>query len=206
LNIRRSVLKVRGGKSEDTAQRNPEIVPLDDYLQISGLPFKMSPEMTAETAFFGTHESSFASAERMMRKYLPTRISDTLIREVTEHVGRKVFEEDTVQKRCKQAGMRWNEAHAQEMITLKAKEDSGNWSAAVQDFSTEWEFYENNRDELVKKYCGKYAVIADGRVVAAYDDDEVAYNETVKTLPHGSFMIHRITEEEEVFQTSPLTS
>jgi hypothetical protein len=70
----------------------------------------------------------------------------------------------------------------------------------------EWEFYENNRDELVKKYCGKYVVIADGRVVAAYDDDEVAYNETVKTLPLGSFMIHHITEEEEVFQISPMAS
>jgi hypothetical protein len=55
----------------------------------------MSPEMTAETAFFGTHESSFASAGQMIRKYLPTRISGTLIREVTEHAGRKVFEEDT---------------------------------------------------------------------------------------------------------------
>jgi hypothetical protein len=30
----------------------------------------------------------------MIRKYLPTRISDTLIREVTEYVGRKTFEED----------------------------------------------------------------------------------------------------------------
>jgi hypothetical protein len=80
LNLRRSVLKVRRDRSGGTEQRNPEILPPDDYLQISGLPFKMSPEMTAETAFFGTHESSFASAERMMRKYLPTRISDTLIR------------------------------------------------------------------------------------------------------------------------------
>jgi hypothetical protein len=39
-----------------------------------------------------------------------------------------------VQKRCKQAGMRWDEAHAQEMVTLKAKEESGNWGASVRDF------------------------------------------------------------------------
>ncbi|MDR3130104.1 MAG: hypothetical protein LBU18_01000, partial [Treponema sp.] len=39
-----------------------------------------------------------------------------------------------VQKRCKQAGMRWNEAHAQEMVTLKAKEESGSWGASVRDF------------------------------------------------------------------------
>jgi hypothetical protein len=30
--------------------------------------------------------------------------------------------------------MRWNEANAQEMVTLKAKEESGNWGAAVRDF------------------------------------------------------------------------
>jgi hypothetical protein len=44
----------------------------------------MSPAMMAETAFFGVHESSFASAEQMIQKHLPCRISDTLIREVTE--------------------------------------------------------------------------------------------------------------------------
>jgi hypothetical protein len=95
LNLRRSVLKAQRNGSEGTAQRRGEIPPLDEYLQIAGLPFKMSPEMMAETAFFGVHESSFASAEQMMRKYLPARISDTLIREVTEYAGRKVFEEDT---------------------------------------------------------------------------------------------------------------
>jgi hypothetical protein len=76
LNLRRSVLKVQGDGSEGAAQRKGEILPLDDYLRITGLPFKMSPEMMAETAFFGLHESSFASAEQMMRKHLPTRISD----------------------------------------------------------------------------------------------------------------------------------
>jgi hypothetical protein len=69
---------------------------------------------------------------------------------------------------------------------------------------TEWEFYENNRDELVEKYCGKYVVISGDKVVAAYDDEKIAYNETVKTIPLGSFMIHHITEEEEIFQISPL--
>ncbi|MDR1174556.1 MAG: hypothetical protein LBK83_03670 [Treponema sp.] len=87
-------MKVQRDGTEGTAYRNREILPLDDYLQITGLPFKMSPEMMAETAFFGVHESSFASAEQMTRKYLPARISDSLIRDVTEYAGRKTFEED----------------------------------------------------------------------------------------------------------------
>ena len=68
---------------------------------------------------------------------------------------------------------------------------------------TEWEFYENNRDELVEKYTGKYIVISGNKVVSAYDDENVAYFETVKTIPLGSFMIHHVMEEEEVFQLSP---
>jgi|GEM_PF-639729 len=67
----------------------------------------------------------------------------------------------------------------------------------------EWRFYEGNRDELVEKYLGKYVVISGDRVLAVYDDENFAYFETVKTVPLGSFMIHRITEEEEVFQLSP---
>ena len=67
----------------------------------------------------------------------------------------------------------------------------------------EWEFYENNRDELVEKYCGKHIVISGNKVVAAFDDRDVAYSETVKTLPLGSFMIHHVLEEEEVIQLTP---
>jgi hypothetical protein len=70
----------------------------------------------------------------------------------------------------------------------------------------EWEFYENNRDELVEKYCGKFVVISGDKVVSVYDDENIAYKETVKSIPLGSFMIHHITEEEEVFQLSPFAN
>jgi hypothetical protein len=70
----------------------------------------------------------------------------------------------------------------------------------------EWEFYENNRNELVEKYCGKYVVISGNKVVSSYDDQKTAYHETIKTLPLGSFMIHHITEEEEIVQLSPFAN
>ena len=70
----------------------------------------------------------------------------------------------------------------------------------------EWEFYENNRDELVEKYCGKYVVISGDKVIASYDDQKIAYRETIKTIPLGSFMIHRVMEEEEVIQLSPFAN
>jgi hypothetical protein len=91
LAIKRSVLKVQ----QEEGERHREIIPLDEYLGIAGLPFKMSRAMMAETAFWGQHESSFKSAEEMIRKCVPTEITDALIREVTGYVGRQVFEEDT---------------------------------------------------------------------------------------------------------------
>jgi hypothetical protein len=39
-----------------------------------------------------------------------------------------------VQKRCKQAGMMWNETNAQYMLTLKSKEESGPWGPSVRNF------------------------------------------------------------------------
>jgi hypothetical protein len=71
---------------------------------------------------------------------------------------------------------------------------------------TEWEFYENNRDELLGRYCGKYVVISGDKVISAYDDEKIAYRETVKNIPLGSFMIHHVAEEEEVFQLSPFAN
>ena len=67
----------------------------------------------------------------------------------------------------------------------------------------EWEFYENNRDELVEKYCGKHVVISGNKVIAVFDDRDTAYSQTIKTHPLGSFMIHHILEEEEVIPLTP---
>jgi|GEM_PF-252906 len=71
-------------------------------------------------------------------------------------------------------------------------------------FETAWEFYKSNREELVKKYCDKYVVISGNSVLDAYEDHDTAYYETQKTVPLGSFLIHHVTEEEEIFRLSPL--
>jgi hypothetical protein len=73
-------------------------------------------------------------------------------------------------------------------------------------FEAERGYYERNREALVERYCGKYIVIANDRVVAAYDDENDAYFETVKTIPLGSFMIHHVTDPEEVASISPVLS
>jgi hypothetical protein len=72
-----------------------EIIPLDDYLGLSELPFKMSRLMMLAAAYWGQHESSYKSAEKIARKFYGAGITDSLIREVTDYVGNMVFEEDS---------------------------------------------------------------------------------------------------------------
>jgi hypothetical protein len=56
----------------------------------------------------------------------------------------------------------------------------------------EFEFYESNKSEIRKKYIGKRIVIVGEQIIAAYDDMEEAYQETIKTYTPGTFMIHDV--------------
>jgi len=65
------------------------------------------------------------------------------------------------------------------------------------ELNAEWEYYESNRDELVKNHCGKYVVISGNRVFDVYGDENVAYFDTIeKGVPLGSFIIQHVMEEE----------
>jgi len=58
----------------------------------------------------------------------------------------------------------------------------------------EFEFYENNKSAIREKYIGKRIVIIGERIIAAYDDMEEAYQETIKTYTPGTFMIQDVPE------------
>lgn len=53
----------------------------------------------------------------------------------------------------------------------------------------EFAYYLNHQDELVKKYNGKYLIIKDQKVEAAYDKKEDAYFEGQKKYDLGTFLI-----------------
>jgi hypothetical protein len=56
----------------------------------------------------------------------------------------------------------------------------------------EFEFYENNKSEIREKYIGKRVVIVGEQIIAAYDNMEEAYQETIKAYTPGTFMIHDV--------------
>jgi hypothetical protein len=134
LEIRRTVLGIKGAYREakkkaseaeakaETGEggearkiRLAEIIPLDDYLGLKGLPFKMSRQMMIAAAFWGQHEGSYKSAETIVQTFYGLGITDSLIREVTDYAGKVVFEED-----CKRAE---NIARNERKVPAKAEKE-----------------------------------------------------------------------------------
>ena len=74
------------------------IVPLDCYLGVAGLPFKITPEAMLKISYWAQNQLSFRRAEDAIYEILHVRISDDTIRLITNFVGNAIFEND-----CKKA-------------------------------------------------------------------------------------------------------
>ena len=83
------------------------VVPLDDHLRITGLPFKMTPEMMLEAAFWAQAQSSYQEAEEAILRARKLQISDDTIRQIANYIGNIVFQED-----CKQAENAFNKLNS----------------------------------------------------------------------------------------------
>ena len=69
----------------------------------------------------------------------------------------------------------------------------------------EFDYYKKNMTEIREKYLGKEVVIVGEQIIAAYDNVEEAYMETLKAYKPGTFMIHDVPVniEDEVATLSP---
>lgn len=68
--------------------------PLDEILEIRELPHKMTKRIMMEIAFYGQNQNSFKDAEHIIEKALSQTINKETIREITETIGRQIFETD----------------------------------------------------------------------------------------------------------------
>jgi len=101
LTINRYVLRPKTKADADALHAGEGInavVPLDDYLHISDLPFKMTPEVMVNVSLWAQGQSSYQEAEEAVLRAHKLKVSDDTIREVTNYVGDVVFRED-----CRQA-------------------------------------------------------------------------------------------------------
>jgi hypothetical protein len=106
LNIHRYVLRPKTKADAERLEALEDvttIVPLDDYLKIAHLPFKMTPEVMLNTAFWAHGQSSYQEAEESILRAHQLKINDDTVRKVTNYVGNIVFQED-----CRQAENAFN--------------------------------------------------------------------------------------------------
>lgn len=68
------------------------IVPLDEYLGIDKLPFKVSIRAMLEIAFWGQNQPSFKKASKIIKRIYNIDISPDMTLKVTKYVGKVVFD------------------------------------------------------------------------------------------------------------------
>ena len=61
----------------------------------------------------------------------------------------------------------------------------------------EFAYYLAHKDELLKKFSGKYLVIKDENIIGAFNSEMEAYTETQKTHALGTFLIQPCVPGEE---------
>lgn len=71
------------------------VVPIDDYLNVSGLPFKITPQAMVIIAYWAQNQPSYERAEEALRRFGIT-VNDDTIRQVTNYVGNVVFQNDII--------------------------------------------------------------------------------------------------------------
>jgi len=74
------------------------IAPLDSYLGIAGLPFRITPAALLKIAYWAQNQSSYQRAENAIAEALHIYVNDDTVRQVTNYVGSMVFQND-----CKRA-------------------------------------------------------------------------------------------------------
>jgi hypothetical protein len=70
------------------------IVPLDEYLGISELPFKMTVNLMLEIAYWAQCQCSYEGAEEAISKALGLKVNDDTIRMVANTIGKIIFDKD----------------------------------------------------------------------------------------------------------------
>ena len=70
------------------------VAPMDEYLGIDRLPFKVTCDMALYIAKMAIGESSYKDAEIRMKEDFGIQISDDRIRDIVNYIGKQVHEED----------------------------------------------------------------------------------------------------------------
>lgn len=93
MTIYRTVLKIINKiESKEYQLKSKLIVPLDEYLGINNLPFKVSIRAMIEIAFWGQNQPSFKKASEIIKRVHNINICPDTVLKITKYIGKIVFE------------------------------------------------------------------------------------------------------------------
>ena len=93
ITIYRTTLQIVGNIDlENYDLKSRLIVPLDEYLGIDKLPFKVSIRAMIEIAFWGQNQSSFKRAKEIIRRIYNIEVCTNNVLKITEFIGKIVFD------------------------------------------------------------------------------------------------------------------
>ena len=72
------------------------MAPLDSYLGLAGLPFKITPSAMIKIAYWAQNQGSYQRAEDAIAEAMHINVNDDTIRLVTNYVGNMVFQNDCI--------------------------------------------------------------------------------------------------------------
>ena len=93
MTIYRTVLQIVGNINlEDYNLKSRLIVPMDEYLGIDKLPFKVSIKAMIEIAFWGQNQPSFKRAKEIVKRVYNIDISYVTVMNITKFIGKIVYD------------------------------------------------------------------------------------------------------------------
>ena len=93
IKIKRTILQIVGDINlKDYNLKSKLIVPLDEYLGIDKLPFKVSIRAMIEIAFWGQNQPSFKRAKEIVKRVYNIDISVNNVLKITKFIGKIVFD------------------------------------------------------------------------------------------------------------------
>ena len=97
LSYMRYYLKPQDAESKDRLMEltgAKGVAPLDSFLGLAGLPFKITPDAMLRIAYWAQNQLSFQRAEEAIHEIMHVRVNDDTVRLVSDFVGKAVFEHD----------------------------------------------------------------------------------------------------------------
>ena len=201
-------------------QKEKGVFPLDDYLGISNLPFKMTVKMMVSIAKEAVRATSYERAAAMVLEHYRVRLSAATIRKVTDYVGSIVFLDDTMRAQraldSAEEKIDRRKKHRAKNDILYLEMDGAMFNTRLQKEGSSWmeckigiAFHAKDlrswktkkgeiRRRIVKKrlvgYIGNYNVFK-GYMLALASRYNYRYCSGIVVISDGADWIHKLTQE-----------